>query len=412
MSNQWTGGQYSLFRVVLGTYLLIHFAPISSRLADVENAIGRLPASVNPLFHFFPNLLLWNDSPWLVVACIGSAALASAFLIIGFKDRVVAAWLWYVISCLAGIDALAAHPDLQLVKWVLLAHAFVPASPYGSLAASGRADPAGGWRMPKAVFAAAWILISLLYSYNGFITLFNPRAGEILPLLSIAQNHFPESNLFHDRLVDAPLFIHRIANFWIGGVALLFAPLALIDSTRRWLWAAMLINFCVLFLANLGEFSLALFLVHAVIFDPGWIRPSKTTDTDTVFYDGHCGLCHSTVRFLLAEDSRATFRFAPLQSETFAHALTTEQRRHVPDSMVVKTRDGRLFTSSAAVAYVLKRMGGFWRMAGTLLSAIPQGLRDRGYRFIASIRHRLFKSPPAACPKIPLYLRERFINGA
>ena len=34
-----------------------------------------------------------------------------------------------------------------------------------------------------------------------------------------------------------------------------------------------------------------------------------------VFYDGVCGLCDRTVRFLLRRDRRDRLRFAPLQGE-------------------------------------------------------------------------------------------------
>jgi predicted DCC family thiol-disulfide oxidoreductase YuxK len=39
----------------------------------------------------------------------------------------------------------------------------------------------------------------------------------------------------------------------------------------------------------------------------------------TVFYDGHCGLCHGFIRFLLARDPGGEkFDFAPLQGSFFA----------------------------------------------------------------------------------------------
>ncbi|HZH02738.1 MAG TPA: DCC1-like thiol-disulfide oxidoreductase family protein [Myxococcaceae bacterium] len=36
------------------------------------------------------------------------------------------------------------------------------------------------------------------------------------------------------------------------------------------------------------------------------------SDSDILFYDGGCGLCHRAVRFVLARDPAGRFRFAPL----------------------------------------------------------------------------------------------------
>ena len=45
---------------------------------------------------------------------------------------------------------------------------------------------------------------------------------------------------------------------------------------------------------------------------------------ELVFYDGRCGLCHHSVRFLLARDrDGALFRYAPLFGETFGPIALT-----------------------------------------------------------------------------------------
>jgi predicted DCC family thiol-disulfide oxidoreductase YuxK len=131
--------------------------------------------------------------------------------------------------------------------------------------------------------------------------------------------------------------------------------------------------------------------------------------TDIVFYDGHCGLCHWTVRFLLTEDSQAFFRFAPLQSKLFEKAVAKERRRNLPDSIVLLTRDDKLLNYSSAVVYMLRRLGGVWRILGTLLWLMPRALRDAGYRAVANVRYKLFKKPEATCPLIPPQLQNRFL---
>ncbi|HXC17327.1 MAG TPA: DCC1-like thiol-disulfide oxidoreductase family protein [Holophagaceae bacterium] len=128
-----------------------------------------------------------------------------------------------------------------------------------------------------------------------------------------------------------------------------------------------------------------------------------------LFYDGTCGLCHGAVLFVLKRDKRAAFRFAPLQGETLTELVPEDTRAALPDSLVLREPDGRLFTRSSAVVAMLKRLGLFWRVMGALLRIIPLPLRDLGYDLVAKVRHRLFKKPDDACPIVPNELRGRFL---
>lgn len=128
-----------------------------------------------------------------------------------------------------------------------------------------------------------------------------------------------------------------------------------------------------------------------------------------LFYDGFCGLCHGWVRFVLARDrSGDAFRFAPLDSESFRTNVPEENRRGLPDSIVLLTGDGVLLTRSTAIVHILKRLGGAWRYLGIVLSLIPAPLGDWLYDRVASVRHRVFRRPEDACPVLPPHLRSRF----
>ena len=75
---------------------------------------------------------------------------------------------------------------------------------------------------------------------------------------------------------------------------------------------------------------------------------------------------------------------------------------------MVRTEDGGVVTRSAAVVHVLKRLGGLWRVIGTVAGWLPGALLDWTYDGIARIRHRLFAKPDDACPVMPRELRARF----
>lgn len=143
---------------------------------------------------------------------------------------------------------------------------------------------------------------------------------------------------------------------------------------------------------------------------PAWIRSRSPGVVEQMFYDGHCGLCHHTVQFLLAEDPDGSrFRFAPLGSDAFVAAIPDERvRAGLPDSVIVKTAGGAVLYRSAAALHVLHRLGGFWRLGAGAAALIPGSWLDAVYDGIARIRHRLFPRPADVCPLMPRELRSRF----
>jgi predicted DCC family thiol-disulfide oxidoreductase YuxK len=128
---------------------------------------------------------------------------------------------------------------------------------------------------------------------------------------------------------------------------------------------------------------------------------------ETVFYDGACGLCHRSVRFVLLRDRRAQFVFAPIGGETFRAAFRDEEAASLPSSLVIRTRDGRTLSRSDATIHLLRAVGGGWGLVGALLRAVPRPLRDLGYRAVARARRRLFAAPASGCPAVPPELRVR-----
>ena len=85
--------------------------------------------------------------------------------------------------------------------------------------------------------------------------------------------------------------------------------------------------------------------------------PPLAQNTDILFYDGHCGLCHSAVRFVVKHNRSGTaFRFAPLYGKTFEATVPVGQRSGLCDSMVVQTDEGLLLMRSNAWVHILQRL--------------------------------------------------------
>jgi predicted DCC family thiol-disulfide oxidoreductase YuxK len=89
-----------------------------------------------------------------------------------------------------------------------------------------------------------------------------------------------------------------------------------------------------------------------------------------------------------------------------------EDRDGLPDSMVLRGRDGQLLLRSRAAIEVGTALGGLWRAAATLGMILPPELGDQLYDFIAARRRSLFAPPDASCPLVPPRLRARFVPDA
>ncbi len=404
MTNSWTANSYRLFRILFGIYLSLHFAQLLPWAGEVFSNTGMLPdASRSALFGIVPSVFALSDSPVFVTALIGAAAMAAISFSCGVYDRVLAPFMLYILACLFGRNPLIANPALPYVGWLLLAHLFVPPLPKEPFS---RPE----WELPKPLFAAAWIVLALAYSYSGYTKLLSPSWVSGDAIRYVLQNPLARDYFLRELFLRLPDGALQLLTWGVMGVELLFAPLALIPRARPILWGAMLLaQLGFLFLLNFADLTTPMLLFHLLTFDPAWISAQRPAGRIVIYYDGECGLCHRVVRFVLAEDRLARFVFGPLQGASFKCAVPTEARETLPDSFVVIDESGRVRLRSDAVIYIAKGLGGFWRLLGLLLQIVPRPLRDGGYRFVGAIRYRLFERPTDRCPWVPQDLRLRFV---
>lgn len=129
-----------------------------------------------------------------------------------------------------------------------------------------------------------------------------------------------------------------------------------------------------------------------------------------ILYDGVCGFCDRTVRFVLRRDPRGRFRFAPLQSDFAAAALARHGRDACDlDTVALLLDPGtaaeRLLVKSDAVLAILRGLGGGWALVGGL-RWLPRRLRDAAYDAFARRRYAWFGRFDA-CPLPTPELRAR-----
>jgi predicted DCC family thiol-disulfide oxidoreductase YuxK len=410
MKNRWTGGQYSLFRILFGSSLLIHFAQLLPRGAELFSDQGVLPASASPLLRAFPNVLALSDAPWAVTTLLSLALVASGLFIVGWWDRFAAIFLWYVWACLFGRNPLISNPGLPYVGLLLVVHAFLPRAPYGSLERTRDVDPGSSWRMPADRFAVVWILMAVGYTYSGFTKWVSPSWLDGSAVEYVLRSPLARPGPVRDWLLTWPSSLLQAMSYGALAAEVLFAPLACVARLRPYVWMLLLsMHIGLIALIDFADLSLGMVMLHLFTFNPKWVQARSPELTEHLFYDGNCGLCHRAVRFVLSEDFSGTaFRFAPLQGEAFTRLVAESQRSSLPDSVVVLCANGSLKVRSEAVLHLLSRLGGFWRVLAVVMGWVPASVLNRGYDFIARIRGRLFAKPKDACPLLPPALRVRF----
>lgn len=116
-----------------------------------------------------------------------------------------------------------------------------------------------------------------------------------------------------------------------------------------------------------------------------------------MLYDGLCGFCNRSVRWVIKRDRHDRFRFAPQQS-AIAEAVLA---RHGFDPQAMLAANSvflvvghdlpgeQLLCRSDVTVQVLRLLGGGWEILGRLLGAVPRFLRDAVYKLIARIRFRI-----------------------
>ena len=118
-------------------------------------------------------------------------------------------------------------------------------------------------------------------------------------------------------------------------------------------------------------------------------------------------MCNGSVRFIIARDPEAYFRFAPLQSETGRRLLAESGADRRSDSIVL-IQDGRAYTQSAAALEIARRLRFPWPLFYALI-LIPAFLRNQVYDFVARNRYRWFGKRDVCMRPTP-ELRSRFIE--
>lgn len=137
-------------------------------------------------------------------------------------------------------------------------------------------------------------------------------------------------------------------------------------------------------------------------------QPKPATESAIIFYDGVCGLCNRSVRWVLRRDGRGSFKFAQLDSAAAKRFVPEELTGSVvPSSLILKTSDG-CFIKSEAWLKIMALLGNPWSCL-VVLKLIPRRFRDFIYDHIAKRRYRWFGRFDS-CPMPEPKFKDRFLD--
>ncbi len=401
-----SAGQFAVFRILFGTYLLQHFLWLLPAGAELFSNQGVLAdPKLNPTHGLLPNPLEWWGTPGFVTGFLAGLAVLSAAFMLGFWRRWAALLLWYGWACLFNRNNLISNPSLPYVGLILLFCVFVPEGEPLSFR-GGRGRKPGEWFFPAGIYWGAWGLMAVGYTFSGLIKLGSPSWVDGTAFHHLIDNPLARPGFFRDLFLGLPAGVISLFTWFVLASEILFLPLSIWRSGRLVAWTGMLImHLGIILMVDFADLSFGMVMLHLFTFDPAWLPVKEDGRQPVLFYDGECGLCNWVVRFLLREDGVGRMRFAPLQSGPAQNYLRAQglptkdfdSLVFVPDWNDPKIGAARLRTDGALSAAA--EVGGVWRVV-SWLRILPAWLRDPVYKLIAQTRYALFgEYKPSPLPK-------------
>jgi predicted DCC family thiol-disulfide oxidoreductase YuxK len=127
-----------------------------------------------------------------------------------------------------------------------------------------------------------------------------------------------------------------------------------------------------------------------------------------ILFDGVCNFCDSAVNFVLKQDKKGIFRFAPLQSEA-AQKLLQQYNLSTKDfDSFILIDDGKVYKKSSASLQVMNKLPWYWKEV-QIFRIIPAIFRDAIYDFIAKNRYKWFGKKDQCMVPTP-EIRSRFLS--
>ncbi len=134
---------------------------------------------------------------------------------------------------------------------------------------------------------------------------------------------------------------------------------------------------------------------------------SDINSKTVLFFDGSCGLCNRSVKFVLRKEKKSELIFSALQSEFAKKTLQPFNLEGKLDSMVF-LENGKIHLQSSAALRVTKYLKGLWPLM-MIFIIVPPFIRNGIYNYIAKNRITWFGTADY-CEMMTPELRKRFLE--
>jgi predicted DCC family thiol-disulfide oxidoreductase YuxK len=104
-----------------------------------------------------------------------------------------------------------------------------------------------------------------------------------------------------------------------------------------------------------------------------------------LIYDGECGLCQWSVRFVKKRDRFGVFTFSSSQSAV-GKELLEKHKLGIPSEVILIQKDS-VFAGAEALIRIMQELPQPWCFLGRVLKLIPQPINRFVYAFVAKNRY-------------------------
>lgn len=379
MNFEYPRYQFAFFRIIFGTYLLIHFLMLLSSAPEIWSSDGFISdVNLNMTYGVFPNILYLIDSPSSVTLFISVMALLSFFVTVGFYRRISSLILWYGWACLFHQNNLILNPGLPMVGWLLLALAIIPKGEGWGIEKGNT-----NWYMPPILYWGAWIIAGVAYTISGIDKAMAPSWQDGSAITHLLNNPLARDYYIRDFLLSTPEFFRQILTWFTLALEIFFGLLVIFSRTRMLAWfMIMAMHIGILMVVDFPDLTLGVMMLHLFAFDGRWFKVEKKERL--ILFDGVCGFCNKSLDLFMKLDEEKIFKYTSLQGE---HVKSLELEKDI-DSIVL-AEEGKLYYKSTAILKTLRALGGVWVLTN-IFYLIPRFLRDNIYDVIAKYRYNIF----------------------
>lgn len=131
------------------------------------------------------------------------------------------------------------------------------------------------------------------------------------------------------------------------------------------------------------------------------------SNSPIILFDGVCNFCNGVVNFIIRQDKKKIFKFAPLQSEAGKKFLSGSSIDRSRMNSFVLVEDGKIYTRSTAALKLYNKLPWYWKWT-QVFWLVPTRLRDVVYDFVARNRYKWFGKRDV-CMVPGKDVRERFV---